>query len=187
MADRAGQFGKIAVVGQALLAGGFQIRSVDGFAPAVGAQIEILSAAGGLTGTKFDAPTLVPDLSGNAVWQLIYQPGAVVAQVLSNTMVGDLNGDAQITAADWSIFKAGQGTNFAGVDQLQAYLRGDLDGDFDHDLSDFITFRLSYENTHGVGSFAKMVGNVPEPTTAALLIAAAGLASCKRTTRKCHR
>ena len=170
-----GQFGKLAVVGQAMLDGDFRIRSLNGFAPSVGAQIEFLSAAGGLAGTTFGAPTLVPDLSGNAVWQLIYQPGAVVAQVLSDTVLGDLNGDSQITVADWSIFKAGQGTNFAGLDQLQAYLRGDLDGDFDHDLSDFIAFRVSYENTHGIGSFAKMVGNVPEPTSATLLIAAATL------------
>ena len=86
--SNAGQFGKLAVVGQAMLDGDFQIRSVNGFAPSVGAQIEILSAAGGLGGTTFDAPTLVPDRSGDAVWQLIYQPGAVVAQVLLRYRVG---------------------------------------------------------------------------------------------------
>ena len=123
----------------------------------------------------FDSPTLVGDLSGNVVWQLSYQPTAVVASVLSTTTLGDLNGDGEIGSADWSLFKGGQGTNFAGLDQLQAYLQGDLDGDFDHDLSDFLAFRASYDNAHGAGSFAKLVGNVPEPTSATLLIAAATL------------
>jgi hypothetical protein len=62
--------------------------------------------------------------------------------------------------------------SFSGIDQLQAYLRGDLDGDFDHDLSDFIVFRAAYEAAHGAGSFVSLFGNVPEPSSAALLVVA---------------
>ena len=41
---------------------------------------------------------------------------------------GDLNGDADITRADWTLFKAGQGTNFTGLSNAEAYLKGDLTG-----------------------------------------------------------
>ena len=54
--SNAGQFGKLAVVGQALLDGDFQIRSVNGFAPSVGAQIEFLSASRRTRGHKVRCP-----------------------------------------------------------------------------------------------------------------------------------
>jgi hypothetical protein len=163
-----GQFGKLVVMGQALLDGALQIQSEDGFTPAVGAQFEFLSTAGGRAGTVFASPAIVPDLAGNVVWQLTYEQNAVIASVLSGTKFGDLNGDNQLTSADWSLFKSFQGTNFAGLDQRQAYFQGDLDGDFDHDLNDFIAFRTAYESARGAGSFTEMLRNVPEPPSAAL-------------------
>ena len=57
---------------------------------------------------------------------------------------GDLNGDGSITGADWTIFKAGQGTNFAGMSKAEAYLKGDLTGNLTHDLGDFSAFRTAY-------------------------------------------
>ncbi len=85
---------------------------------------------------------------------------------------GDLNGDEQVTAADWLLFKAGQGANFGGLTPLAAYLLGDLDGDFDHDLADFALFRSLYEAAHGAGAFAQMVARVPEPRAGVLAVGA---------------
>ena len=76
---------------------------------------------------------------------------------------GDLNGDEQITGVDWNLFKAGQGADFTGLTTAQAYALGDLDYDFDHDLSDFWLFRTAYEQFNGAGSFA-LLANVPEPS-----------------------
>jgi hypothetical protein len=179
----AGQFGKLIVDDQALLNGNLQIQSVDGFVPSAGAQFEFLSATGGLAGTTFSSPSLVPDLSGNVVWQLTYAPNVVIASVLSGTTFGDLDGDNELTPADWSLFKSGQGTSFSGLTQLQAYLRGDVDGDFDHDLADFVAFRAAYENAHGAGSFASLLGNVPEPSSITLHFAAALIFCCRHPTR----
>ncbi len=84
-------------------------------------------------------------------------------------LFGDLNNDRMISTIDWGLFKAGQGTDFTGLTVEQSYLLGDLDGDFDHDLSDFWLFRTAYENFNGMGSFANLIG-VPEPSTLALAL-----------------
>jgi hypothetical protein len=89
---------------------------------------------------------------------------------------GDLNGDGLINGTDWTAFKNGQGTNFTGLTAVESYLAGDLDGDKDHDLADFILFRNAYNAAHGAGSFGELLASVPEPCTLAIL-ASAGLLS----------
>ena len=87
---------------------------------------------------------------------------------------GDLNGSGTITGADWTLFKAGQGTSFTGLTRVQGYFKGDLDGDNDHDLSDFALFRTAYLAANpglGAGAFAAMVAGVPEPGSILLLAA----------------
>ena len=63
--------------------------------------------------------------------------------------LGDLNDDGMFNGADWTLFKAGQGSNFTGLTVLQARAKGDLDGDFDHDLNDYVVFRTIYEDHTG--------------------------------------
>ena len=67
---------------------------------------------------------------------------------------------------------------------MQAFAKGDLDGDFDHDLADFLVFRVAYNNAHGAGAFAALVGEVPEPGSAVLLICAT-LVFISRSRRRC--
>ena len=62
---------------------------------------------------------------------------------------GDLTGDANITGADWTAFKNGQGTNFATLSTAEGYLKGDLNGDGSHDLQDFLLFRTAYDGLNG--------------------------------------
>jgi glucose/arabinose dehydrogenase len=83
-------------------------------------------------------------------------------------LLGDFNDDGLVNATDWVAFKAGQGSNFSGKTLLEARAMGDLDGDFDHDLEDFIVFRVIYEQQNGAGSFAALTRHVPEPTTFSL-------------------
>jgi hypothetical protein len=90
---------------------------------------------------------------------------------------GDLDGDGDITLADWTLFKQGQGTNFTGMSKAQAYLNGDLTGNLTHDLGDFFAFKTQYELFNGgVGSFARMLAGVPEPGTGLMLTLFGGFA-----------
>ena len=130
-------------------------------------------------GTTFGSLGL-PTLPGDLSWRIMYGTNAVTASVLGTIAVGDLNGDGQITPADWSQFKAGQGTSFAGLTSMQAFAKGDLDGDFDHDLADFLVFRVAYNNAHGAGAFAALVGEVPEPGLGILLLYATVTLVCLR-------
>jgi hypothetical protein len=82
---------------------------------------------------------------------------------LSAVLVADLNMDGQLDAADWAIFRAGQGTELAGLTAIQAYFRGDLTGDRSHDLADFVVFRTAFDEAHGAGAFSRMLFGVPEP------------------------
>jgi hypothetical protein len=87
---------------------------------------------------------------------------------------GDLNGDADVTGADWTLFKAAQGTNLAGLTAAQRYLAGDLNNDNKQDLADFSQFRVQYEVFNGVGAFEALLASVPEPATGGLLALAFG-------------
>jgi hypothetical protein len=162
------QHGRIEVGDVASLAGTLKLELAGAFMPSAGDAFEIVSAAGGFMGTSFGS-LMLPTLPGDLSWQILYGANGVTANVLGTITVGDLNGDGQITPVDWSQFKAGQGTSFAGLTRMQAFAKGDLDGDFDHDLADFLVFRVAYNNAHGAGAFAALVGEVPEPGSAVLL------------------
>ena len=87
----------------------------------------------------------------------------------------DLNADGSIDADDWTIFLASSDTSFAGQTAVQAYLGGDLDGDFDNDFRDFRLFQRDFIASNGEGAFAALfAGQIPEPS--ALALAAMGLA-----------
>ncbi len=113
--------------------------------------------------------TLILDDNGEPLpvnVNVVYQ-GAPIAQ-------GDLNGDGAINQADWTLFKSGQGVVDGELSPLQAYRMGDMNGDFDHDLSDYGLFVDAYEGLNGAGSFAAMLHAIPEPGS--LLIV--GVAAC---------
>ena len=94
---------------------------------------------------------------------------SMIIRLSPKILPGDLNRDLLVTGSDWILFKAGQGSNFAGLSSLESYSLGDLDGDFDHDLSDFALFRTAYDQFNGSGSFASLL-SVPEPTSLVLIV-----------------
>jgi hypothetical protein len=162
-----GQFGKLVVGDQALLAGELDLELVNEYHPAVGTQVEFLTAAGGFLGTTF-GNSIFGDLSGEGVWGIQYAADAAIAELLFDTPYGDLSGDGLVTAVDWTMFKAGQGLDFTGLSLAQVYVLGDMNGDFVHDLDDFSVFRSEFERFNGPGSFARMLAGVPEPGSFAL-------------------
>jgi hypothetical protein len=93
---------------------------------------------------------------------------SLIIRLAPQVVFGDLNGDLSINAGDWSLFKAGQGSNFTGLSSLESYSLGDLDGDRDHDLSDFLLFRTAYDAANGAGALEAQFG-VPEPASIVLL------------------
>ena len=100
---------------------------------------------------------------------------------------GDLNFDraATLNTADWVAFKNGQGFNFSTVfSDAESYAKGDLDGDQDHDLSDFVIFKSTFDAANGAGAFEAMLASIPEPTTAAMLVAGAVLATLRPLRRR---
>ena len=168
-----GQIGRLAVGDEAQLAGRIDLRTVNGFSPAVGSTFAVVSANTGITSTMMP-PGVVRDLATDAVWGLEYQDRFVVAKFVTS-LFGDLTGDNAITVADWTQFKAGYGTSLAGLSGSAAYLLGDLDGDGGHDLVDFSQFRTAFDQANGPGALQKLLA-VPEPAAAmlALLGALAG-------------
>ena len=95
---------------------------------------------------------------------------------------GDLNGDGNVNAADWTLFKSGQGAVDGTLTAVAAYRLGDLNGDFDHTLADFDLFADAYDLANGAGAFVAMVQGVPEPSALALVLCG-GLALVARRRR----
>jgi hypothetical protein len=85
---------------------------------------------------------------------------------------GDLNFDGTINPPDWVIYNGGRGMNLTGLSAVAAYQKGDLDGDFDNDVADFVAFKNLYVVANGAAAFAAL-GAVPEPAGAALVVVAA--------------
>jgi hypothetical protein len=105
---------------------------------------------------------------------------SLVIRLAPKVIAGDLTGDDQVTPGDWTKFKTSQGSNFTGLSSLESYRLGDLDGDFDHDLEDFLLFRAAYNEANGAGAFEALV-SVPEPTTTSHMVLAVliGAANCQ--------
>ena len=92
-------------------------------------------------------------------------------------LLGDLNSDGMITAADWAILRAHQHADLSGMTNAQAYFLGDLTGDKADNFDDFVLFKKIYEAAHGAGSFSSMAAGVPEPSSLVLIILAGGMAT----------
>jgi hypothetical protein len=112
-----------------------------GFVPSVGDSFQILTAAGGRTGT-FTSEVL-PSLSSGLDWELQYTPNSVVLSVVSTALAGDYNADGKVDAADYVVWRKTDGSQ-AGYD----------------------LWRTNFGRTAGSGSGASSgLGAVPEPAT----------------------
>ena len=87
-------------------------------------------------------------------------------------LTGDLNYDGVIDGLDWSTFIAAAETDLSGLSQIDAYMLGDLDGDGTNSGLDFVLFKEAFETANGIGSFAAMLAQVPEPASVQILTCA---------------
>lgn len=86
-----------------------------------------------------------------------------------NGVVGDLNQDGSVTAADLSLFVAGWSTDTSSLNSVNKYHFGDINLNGTTDLSDaFLMHRALIAN--GVnGGLSQFLATVPEPGTAMLV------------------
>jgi hypothetical protein len=98
----------------------------------------------------------------------------------------DLNFDGVLDGQDWLAFVAGSETDMAGLAAIERYARGDLDGDGENSILDFIQFKQHYVQMNGAAAFAALVQTVPEPSAvfAALLGAFVAAMGARRPSRK---
>lgn len=92
------------------------------------------------------------------------------AEALTSLPGVDLNFDGLLNLADYQLYSSGLHADLSGLSAIEAYSKGDLNGDLANNYADFLLFRQAYDAWNGAGAFAAAVG-VPEPSgaTAALL------------------
>jgi len=90
----------------------------------------------------------------------------------------DLDFDDDVDLDDWDTFLLYNMTDFTGLTPAEAIARGDLDGDVDNDFADFQLFRLDYNEAHGEGALERVIAQVPEPPTLALVALAIACGQC---------
>ncbi len=76
---------------------------------------------------------------------------------------GDFNADTQLDVNDWFVLRGNSLANLTGLSPVQAYLRGDLNGDLQNNHADFLIFGDLYDAANGPGSFQEMLASLPEP------------------------
>ncbi len=144
-------FDQLLVTGEAELGGSLKVALLDDFIPAAGSLFEVLHADGGVF-NEF-ATTMLPALSTNLEWNVIYSNFAVLLEVTS-ALPGDYNQNGVVDAADYVVWRKNDGTQ-QGYDNWRANFG-----------------RIAGEGAASNASSPSRAA-VPEPRTALLL--AAGL------------
>ncbi|HEX4412313.1 MAG TPA: PEP-CTERM sorting domain-containing protein [Lacipirellulaceae bacterium] len=85
--------------------------------------------------------------------------------VTANT---DFNGDGVTNLADFQAMLANMQTNVSTGTKVEAFRKGDTNGDLSIDFADFSNFRTAYNAAHGAGAFNQLLAQVPEPSSLAL-------------------
>lgn len=138
----------------------FQANPNDGGAIAAGGSFSLGNVWETTPFEDVFAQVLIDDGSDDGLIETIG-----VAYLNDAAVLGDLDGSGQVDTADWTLFKAGQGADFAGLTVVEGYLLGDLDGDGDHDLFDFDLFETAFDGQNGAGALASLISTVPEPSS----------------------
>lgn len=149
----------------------------DGASLAPGVPV-LLSQAGGNAWLKSPIEDLALDivLASGDIFQYSVQ---YINGPAGGYQLGDLNFDGAVNLLDWPAYNSGRGVDMSSMSQVQAYRLGDLDGDFDNDIADFVLFK-------DLVTSALAAERVPEPSGVALLLVAGGLLAVSRRGRSTH-
>lgn len=100
---------------------------------------------------------------GSAFDSVIVDTGVNLPDVL-----GDMNGDREITVADWPIFRGNINLDTSSLTSELQRRQGDFNSSGLVDLADFVKFVELYDAANGLNAFSKMIA-VPEPAGLALI------------------
>ena len=164
------QFGMISAGDVAFLSGTLQVSLVDGIVPNAGDRFQILTALGGVNGTFGDVT--LPMLTGGLVWDVQYDPTAVILAVHASHLAGDFNLNGTVDAADYVLWRRSVGQTGTG-------LVADGNGDGRVDQDDYILWRANFGRAADGLSGASGLA-VPEPGSAALVLFASRLLFFRR-------
>jgi len=143
----------------------------NGFTLTAGSTYSFGNIWGKVPGSFEDLAATFRKIDGNPLGVGVEYIGTVIP-------LGDYSGNGSVGPEDWPMFRAGYGGQYTGASAYEAYLGGDLDGDFDSDVYDFRLFVTA------AGGFGALFGeaNVPEPSCLALFTFAliVGAGSCRR-------
>jgi T5SS/PEP-CTERM-associated repeat protein len=163
LADAADEpdFGSVEVAGGASLDGTVNVQLAIGFIPVNGDTFQILSAAGGVTGSL--ALGSVTALPAGLQWELDINATSVLLSVVSS---GDYNGNGVVDAADYVLWRK-------TLNQSGPSLAADGNANGSVDVGDFDYWRARFGTVVAPAVGVASGTAVPEPATAvlALLIA----------------
>ena len=141
------------------------------FVPSLGQTFNIIT--GNSVVGEFDYAD-VSGMPAGLAFHINYLANAVQLQVVNKPIFSaDFDDDGDVDPTDLAIWKAAFNLN-----QL-----GDADGDNDSDGADFLLWQQQYGSAPAVAVVQPAAAAVPEPSAAALLLAAITLAGCRRTRR----
>lgn len=165
------EIGQLQIVGDAALGGSLNLRTYSGLTPQPGDSFTLISGTS-ITGTF--SSVLFPPAPGNN-WLLNYTPSSVVLSFISApSFNADWDGDGTVTGADLALWKANFGTMVPPGTLGDANFDGKVDG------SDFNIWQRQLGTMPIIAAGGPASGAVPEPTTAALLLAALAVAARRR-------
>jgi T5SS/PEP-CTERM-associated repeat protein len=167
----ASNFDNLSATGAATLGGDLVVSLAGGFAPALGAEFMILSAAsvsGPFATENFSAASLASGLS----WDVLYTSTRVTLKVVAG-ILGDYNQNGKVDAADYVLWRNNVGT----TNTLPNDPNGGTIG-----TAQYNTWRAHFGQTAGpgAGSGAAQLAAVPEPMTTLMLLTAVAVAGVAR-------
>ena len=168
------EYDVLEIEGQATLAGTLDVRLLEDFALEEGLMFEILTAAGGITGTFADA--ILPALAGNLFWNINYDADSVTLAVAAPGLPGDYNQDGAVDAADYIVWRKTDGSPEAYNTWRSNFGRTAVVGAASRAAS-----------THFVGTPPRLgvpTAAVPEPAAFALLVLAGAMGGLVRRVRR---
>jgi T5SS/PEP-CTERM-associated repeat protein len=155
--DDSPDFGQLEVAGGASLAGNLEIKLAAGFTPSVGDSFQILTSAGGITGSL--NLSAAPVLPTGMQWDLDILPNRVVLNVVGT---GDYNGNGIVDAADYAVWRGMMGQSGPG-------LAADGNGNGVVDNADYDFWRRRFGNQVFAGGSA-VATSIPEPTVTFMVV-----------------